>query len=92
MKIRNGFISNSSSSSFIIHKSRLTKEKWKELGTFLYDLEQEKGEPMWGDSSNTFYEENDYLYIEASRVWSEVTDKFKELDFDYQKEALLIEE
>ena len=31
MKIRNGFVSNSSSSSFVLGKSEITEEQWKDL-------------------------------------------------------------
>jgi len=36
MKIRNGFVSNSSSSSFIVRKSALTEEQQRELRDLFY--------------------------------------------------------
>ena len=61
MKYRNGFVSNSSSSSFIIHESSLTQKQVEELNQYLFNLEKfydAKGE-RYGWRGHGFY----YLYV-----------------------------
>jgi hypothetical protein len=40
MKIRNGFISNSSTSSFVVAKAYMTEEQIKEFGKFITKQEE----------------------------------------------------
>lgn len=58
MKIRNGFVSNSSSSSFIIHRSELADSPLEEI-LKLYEDETES----WNDQGICYEEENGYLHI-----------------------------
>jgi len=70
MKIRTGFVSNSSSSSFIISKDKVTD--WKELISELKELEKlvdiERGyhASHWGDSDETYDVQNDYIFVETA--------------------------
>ena len=103
MKIRNGFISNSSSSSFIIRKSVLTKEQEQELKIIFKKHE---------DNYNTSIKENPQFfegYLEAHNALDEegydeplsdiiesLMDKwkiktFKDYNIQYEDEAYLEE-
>lgn len=68
MKTRTGFVSNSSSSSFIIHKS--TVEDWKGFLQELYDLEERQKEISgkdhiyWGDSDYTYQVDGDFIRVQ----------------------------
>ena len=55
MKIRNGFVSNSSSSSFIIAKSFLTESQIKEIGNWTVSIEDDYEGGMY------FYDEKHYI-------------------------------
>lgn len=72
MKIRNGFVSNSSSSSFIMHASVFkTAEEEKEFFDVLKKAVQEEAktyscspkEVSWGDKG-TFYKKGNMIVIE----------------------------
>lgn len=58
MKVRNGFISNSSSSSFVISKHCMTDEQIKEFNEFLNENDSEEDEYYeygFYDHSNVYY-------------------------------------
>lgn len=67
MKVRNGFVSNSSSSSFIVHESSLSKEQIKKLIIYLYDLERvyEAGGSYidWSGDGFNYIVENGFFII-----------------------------
>lgn len=70
MKNRDGFVSNSSSSSFIVHKLVIGETNFNKLIDFLTKLEKsEDYEDLysWGDSGETWFIKNDYIYIETNR-------------------------
>jgi hypothetical protein len=79
MKIRNGFVSNSSSSSFVILKDSLTEEqynmiiKYKEWVIFFIDLDEKNWIDKDGNSIPSDYEQenrllNDFSYLDS--IWN----------------------
>lgn len=86
MKIRNGFVSNSSSSSFILHKSEVTNEQWKNLLKELQNLKEELSNDEvliideWGESGRTFDYCGNYLIIETNRVYDHFSKIIKKLN------------
>lgn len=82
MKIRNGFVSNSSSSSFIIAKCYIGEEKFKKL---IYELDKLENSTeiefgSWGDNDRTFSQNGEYLIIETYYVYDKISEIFKKLD------------
>ena len=77
MKIRDGFVSNSSSSSFIIHKSFLTDKQYLHLTAWLNEMEEEL-EQFSYESGRTWSRENDYIFIETYDL-SGFSEKLQEL-------------
>lgn len=74
MKIRSGFVSNSSSSSFVIHTSAFdTPEEEKEfletLERAVIETAKEHGEPIervaWGEDGGTFYKKGNMIYVQT---------------------------
>ena len=69
MKKRTGFVSNSSSSSFIVHKSEMTDENWKTLMELLEKAREEdlnRGLGMdfgWNDFGVYWYIMNNYIEV-----------------------------
>ena len=73
MKIRNGFISNSSSSSFVICKKILTDDQLIELDKWLVDVEAE-----FPGFKNVYIDHGTYLYVNFynySWLWFEFVEK-----------------
>lgn len=79
MKTRNGFVSNSSSSSFILLKDILTEKQFDLIVDYEYwvkifiDLDQEKGSPENLNDRFSYYDDSwrivvsdDYIYGETS--------------------------
>lgn len=67
MKIRTVFVSNSSSSSFIIWTKDLPPEKVKKLCDRLEQIEDknENEDSEWGDSGKTWNMEKNFIEIET---------------------------
>lgn len=86
MKIRSGFVSNSSSSSFVFHRTVFNQvkdfdemiEKLKEIGE-KYKNKKE----YWGDSYQTFDVQDNYLFIETFHAPDEVIEVLIEYFGDY---------
>ncbi len=76
MKVRNGFVSNSSSSSFCIFGAIATEEIWEHIKHLApSDLEQKVKDEMYGDPADY----SDYLF-----VWS---NEYKDCPFDYVRDG-----
>ena len=63
MKIRNGFVSNSSSSSFIIHRSYINEKQIKELSKLYDDLVAK--EELYDEQGENFSIEDNYISFNA---------------------------
>ncbi len=93
MKIRQGFVSNSSSSSFIIAKAYLSSAQENGLRDALTELLQ-KGrqeydlsegiEPQWGENEATWSEEGKYFFIETYYVYNDIKDIFTKLGIKWE--------
>jgi hypothetical protein len=84
MKIRQGFVSNSSSSSFIVAKVFLSEEQIKGLRNSCKAL-KEKEPNGWDDSGGSWYEDDNYFEVHTYYVWNEVDKMLKELKIDESK-------
>ena len=80
MKIRNGFVSNSSTSSFCIYGAAIDKSKVDEDAVEKAGLEYHRGDPNNGD---------DYVYI--GRSWCSIKDDETGAQFKKNIEILLKE-
>jgi len=67
MKIRQGFVSNSSSSSYVVHKSYLTKKQLKELNKYFDETEFE-------DEDICFEEEANYVTFHCQKHNNQIQD------------------
>jgi len=84
MKTRQGFISNSSSSSFIIAKVYLNKKQIKGLHDGLQKVTLEEWDGGWGDSGKTYAEDEKYFYIETYYVYGQINNLFKQLGIKWE--------
>lgn len=90
MKIRHCFVSNSSSSSFVVHKSEFESPKhfndvMKELHSLEEELKDSEYKGSWGENGRTWDTENGYLCIETYYVGGKVVDAFKRAGVDLEK-------
>lgn len=81
MKRRNGFVSNSSSSSFVIYKKLMTEEQIKGLKQFYARMQEEHGDCL-GDSYKTFRDDGKYIMGETYYIYDEFQKVVEELDLD----------
>jgi hypothetical protein len=79
MKTRQGFVSNSSSSSFVIAKAYMTEEQVAGLRGGLTSIKKNNGE-MWGESGRTWEETSHYFCIENYYIYEQINDLFKSLN------------
>lgn len=98
MKIRNGFVSNSSSSSFIIHKSAFKNSKdWDEFIDRLNEIKTNEKKSSdywdnsWGDSGNTFTTNKNFVIVEAMHAPEEVHSLLDEYNLDNDNQNVCIE-
>jgi hypothetical protein len=91
MKTRQGFVSNSSSSSFVICEKLLTKKQVEglilglaEVGKFHPDHPEEEYD-QWGETGETWYRSNGYFFIETFYVRHQIDDLFEKLKIDWDK-------
>ena len=82
MKIRNGFVSNSSSCSFTICKEYLTKKQLKIIKNWHNKIKETKD---LGYEGNYFYEEENYISAEVYWTLEEFKELCKEIDLDENK-------
>ena len=90
MKIRHCFVSNSSSSSFVVHKSEFESPKqFNDVMEELHFLEEELKDSEyghgWGDNGRTWEIENDYILVECYYVGDKVADAFTRAGADLKK-------
>lgn len=87
MRVRSGFVSNSSSSSFIIAKAYLNEQQMDGLRDGLkaitmsdnMDPEDPGLEDGWGDSGMTWREAGKYFHIETRYVYDQISTLFRKL-------------
>jgi len=92
MRIRSGFVSNSSSSSFIIAKAYLDDGQIKGLRAGLkaiimsddMDPDEPGLEEGWGDSGMTWQEQGKYFCIETHYVYSQISALFRKLGISWK--------
>ena len=94
MKIRFGIVSNSSSSSFILHSFLIIPKQKKELDKLLDEMNNLTDDYLvdsWGESGFKYFEDNGYYYIEThyldDRFWS----KFKEIIPNYNDISISVQ-
>ena len=77
MKIRSGFVSNSSSSSFIVFTGNMKPKEIEKLEEFLEEIEEELGDEAegWGESGRTWEQKGNFFIIETYYLNSDVTDE-----------------
>lgn len=71
MKTRSGFVSNSSSSSFIIAKAYLTDKQVADLRDELVAFQAECQHDEWGERGGTWEENGNYFVIETYYIWQD---------------------
>lgn len=89
-KIRCCFVSNSSSSSFIIHSSAFSSkdEYYKAIDALdkLVDTlsDNDYGEE-WGENGRNYSVSGDYLFIETYYVYYEILEAFENVGINFDK-------
>jgi len=92
MKTRTGFVSNSSSSSFVIAKAYLDEEQIKGLRAGLKAITMNDNmdpdypglDEGWGDSGRTWEERGEYFFIETNYVYGQISDLLKKLKISWK--------
>jgi len=90
VKTRHCFVSNSSSSSFVVHESQFESPKhfndvMEELDALEKELKGTEYEGNWGDNGRTWDTENGYILVETNYVYSKIKEAFKQASVDIDK-------
>jgi hypothetical protein len=87
MKVRTGFVSNSSSSSYVIHKSEFpSEESFRQVIKEIANKEDYlKDNYYWGYEGIDFAVENGYLFLETHYVYNEIEKIFASVGLDFKK-------
>lgn len=86
MKIRQGFVSNSSSSSFVIHKSEITDEQRTKLIDFLLGVEKDGYTKYFWVEGNYIKVSDNFCFSDYEKIRNIIADS--ESDF-YDKVVML---
>jgi hypothetical protein len=84
MKYRSGFVSNSSSASFIIAKAYLSEKQQVGLRQGLAAIGEDRG-GSWGESDETWSEKGNYFQIETYWVYDDINSLFSQLGISWQQ-------
>jgi len=90
VKIRHCFVSNSSSSSFVVHKSEFESPKqfndvMKELHSLEEELKDSEYGHGWGENERTWDIENDYILVECYYAYDKIEKAFERAGVDLKK-------
>ena len=88
MKTRQGFVSNSSSSSFIVAKAYMTEKQIEGLREGLRlvttgnndDEDYDNKNEEWGENGRTWRETSHYFYVETYYVYRQIDELLERLD------------
>jgi hypothetical protein len=95
MKIRNGFVSNSSSSSFVIGKYFMTPEQIVEfrglVDKFVESIESEIDEPIEFNGYLIEYDETTFIYEDDKYFFGEIGNNHYEAMYEFMQKNKLSE-
>jgi hypothetical protein len=95
MKIRNGFVSNSSSSSFVIGKNFMTPAQIAEfhelVGKFIESVASEIDEPIEFNEYIIEYDEGTYIYEDDKYFFGEIGNNHYEAMYEFMQKNKLSE-
>jgi hypothetical protein len=93
MKVRNGFVSNSSSSSFVIGKNFMTPAQIAEfhdlVGKFIESVASETDEPIEFNEYLIDYDEGTYIYEDDKYFFGEIGNEHYETMIQFMEKHKL---